>query len=155
MIRYSLRCEDGHDFEGWFSDAAGFDGLRARGLVECTTCGSTAIDRALMAPRVRPARSKAPVPAPAPAAAQPPKAPAAKDPDAMAKAIARMRAEVEKNSVYVGRSFAAEARAIHEGRSERESGSIWGEASPKEARALAEDGIPVMPLPFGPREKQN
>ena len=73
----------------------------------------------------------------------------------MARAIARMRAEVERSSDYVGRSFAAEARAIHEGRSTRQKGSIWGEASAKEARALAEDGIPVMPLPFGPREKQN
>ena len=150
MIRYALRCEDGHEFEGWFSDAAGFDGLRARGLVECTTCGSTQVDRALMAPRVRPARSQAAAPTPPVA-----RTPAPKDPDAVAMAIARMRAEVEKTSDYVGKSFAAEARAIHEGRSERASGSIWGEASPKEARALAEDGIPVMPLPFGPREKQN
>ena len=155
MIRYSLRCADGHGFESWFSDAAGFDALRGRGMVECPDCGSTEVDRALMAPRVRPARSQAEAPKPAalPAPAKPdaPKGPP--DPDTIAKVMAHMRAEVEKRSTYVGKSFAAEARAIHEGTSDK--GSIWGEATPKEARALAEDGIEIMPLPFGPREKQN
>ena len=139
MIRYSLRCEDGHAFDAWFPNADGFEELRARGLVECAECGSTEVDRALMAPQVRPAR----------------KAPAKPDPDAMARAVARMRAEVEKTSDYVGKSFAAEARAIHEGTSTREKPGIWGEATAKEAKALVEDGIPIVPLPFGPREKQN
>ena len=155
MIRYALRCAEGHAFESWFSDAAGFDGLRARGMVECPDCGSTQVDRALMAPRVRTTRAKAETPAPAPetrpAKPDAPKSPP--DPDTIAKVMAHMRAEVEKRSTYVGKSFAAEARAIHAGESDR--GSIWGEATPKEARALAEDGIEVMPLPFGPREKQN
>ena len=150
MIRYSLRCDEGHAFESWFSDAAGFDALRARGMVECPDCGSTQVDRALMAPRVRPARSQAEAKSPAPKS-EAPKGPP--DPDTIAKVMAHMRAEVEKRSTYVGKSFAAEARAIHEGTSDK--GSIWGEATPKEARALAEDGIEVMPLPFGPREKQN
>ena len=154
MIRYSLRCDEGHAFESWFSDAAGFDALRARGMVECPECGSVDVDRALMAPRVSTARSKEQAPGPAAASAPEPGAPKGPpDPDTVAKVMAHMRAEVEKRSTYVGKSFAAEARAIHAGESDK--GSVWGEATPKEARALAEDGIEVMPLPFGSREKQN
>jgi hypothetical protein len=33
--------------------------------------------------------------------------------------------------------------------------SIYGEAKPDEARALIEDGVPVMPLPFRPTRKTN
>ena len=42
--------------------------------------------------------------------------------------------------------FAGEARAIHEGDAPRRS--IIGEATPAEARALAEDDIPVARLPW-------
>jgi len=42
---------------------------------------------------------------------------------------------------------------MHEG--ERPHRAIWGEARPNDARALIEDGIPVLPLPFVPRLKTN
>jgi hypothetical protein len=67
--------------------------------------------------------------------------------------LAAMRRHVEENSDYVGLSFAAEARAIHEGRSPERN--IWGEAKPDEAKALIEDGIPVAPLPFLPKRSAN
>ena len=49
--------------------------------------------------------------------------------------------------------FAREARAMHEGRSPERA--IHGEARIDEARRLIEDGIPVAPLPFGPKRKAN
>ena len=52
MIRYDLRCDKGHDFDGWFRDSEGFETLRKAGQVACTHCGSVAVDKALMAPRV-------------------------------------------------------------------------------------------------------
>ena len=64
-----------------------------------------------------------------------------------------MRRHVEENSDYVGLSFAAEARKIHEG--EAPERNIWGEAKPDEAKALIEDGIPVAPLPFLPKRQAN
>ena len=56
-----------------------------------------------------------------------------------------MRRLVEEHFDYVGDTFATEARAIHEGRSEDRG--IYGEASPKEVRALVKDGVNVAPLP--------
>ena len=138
MIRYSLRCAGAHDFESWFQSATAYDALAGRGMVTCPECGSAEVEKALMAPRVSTERE-------APAA--PKKA------DPRLDALARMRAKFEKEADWVGKRFATEARAIHSG--DAPERPIWGEATPKEARALAEDGLPVAPLPFGPREKSN
>ena len=52
MIHYQLRCDDEHGFDGWFADSASFEKQAKRGLVECPVCGSTKVERALMAPAV-------------------------------------------------------------------------------------------------------
>jgi hypothetical protein len=59
--------------------------------------------------------------------------------------MGQMRAHVESHFDYVGDAFAAEARAIHEGRSEERG--IYGEATPAEVKGLVEDGVKVAPLP--------
>ncbi|TNC70970.1 DUF1178 family protein [Rubellimicrobium roseum] len=136
MVRYSLSCADGHTFESWFQSASAFDDLAQRGLLSCAECGSGQVHKALMAPAV----SSAPKDLTAP-----------RDPrEAM---LAAMRRHVEENSDYVGLSFAAEARKMHEGHAPERN--IWGEARPDEARALIEDGIPVAPLPFRPKRSAN
>jgi len=63
----------------------------------------------------------------------------------MMEAMGKVRAHVEENFDYMGDSFADEARAIHEGRSEERG--IYGEATPTEVKSLVEDGVPVAPLP--------
>jgi len=52
MIRYALKCAEGHSFESWFQSADAFDGLAAKGLVSCAVCGGTDVKKALMAPKV-------------------------------------------------------------------------------------------------------
>ena len=42
--------------------------------------------------------------------------------------------------------FAEQSRAMHYG--EREAETIHGQATPEEAHALFEEGVPVSPLPF-------
>jgi hypothetical protein len=74
-------------------------------------------------------------------------------PEQIEQAVAKLRAEVEANSDYVGVEFAAEARKIHEG--EAPARAIYGEAKLDEAKALIEDGVPVLPLPFTPKRKMN
>lgn len=145
MIHYALRCEAEHGFEGWFKDSAAFEKMAKRGLVECPHCGSTRVERALMAPAIGAAakakgRSK---PAPKPAEA---KAATGPMPAQMVAMLQRLRAEVEKNCDYVGSSFADEARKIHEG--EAEARGIYGEATPEEAEALKEDGIGFETIPW-------
>lgn len=149
MIRYSLRCEAGHEFESWFAGAAAFDSLSAAGQLACAVCGSPKVEKTLMVPSVRPGRK-----ADARAAVEQEPAPSLSGgADALEQALAAMRHHVEANSEYVGMNFASEARRIHDGDSPERA--IYGEAKPDEARRLIEDGVKVAPLPFMPRRRTN
>ncbi|MFC6688127.1 DUF1178 family protein [Jhaorihella thermophila] len=147
MIQYALKCADGHSFDSWFQSSDAFDKLHAAGMVACAVCGSTEVEKSVMAPRVQASRDKA--------KAQPdaPSRPLSEPASPAEQALAELRRRIEANSDYVGRNFAAEARAIHDG--EAPARSIYGEARPDEAKALIEDGIPVAPLPFRPQRKSN
>ncbi|MFV0514516.1 MAG: DUF1178 family protein [Jhaorihella sp.] len=151
MIQYSLKCADGHRFDSWFQSAAAFDKLLAGGMVGCAVCGSGQVEKAVMTPSVRPSRAAGAKQSgkTAPDRAGPLSAPAGP----AEQALAELRKRVEQNSDYVGRKFAAEARAIHDGTAPERA--IWGEARADEARALVEDGVPVAPLPFMPSRKTN
>lgn len=138
MINYTLKCDKGHGFDSWFQSANAFETLKKAGHLTCAACGSAQVEKAVMAPRV----SKG---APAPSLMD-----AASDRE---KALAAFRKKIEGSADYVGPRFAAEARALYlAGGSER---AIYGEANGAEAKALIEDGIPVMPLPFLPNRKAN
>ena len=52
MIRYSLVCDKGHEFESWFANSAAYDKQAKRGLVSCPLCGSAKVEKAIMAPRL-------------------------------------------------------------------------------------------------------
>ena len=140
MIRYSLACALDHEFEGWFGASADFDDQSERGLIGCPVCGSTDVRKAIMAPAVFGAK-KGDV------------SPSTADQHAMVmQAMEAVRDHVETHFDDVGDTFASEARAIHEGRSEQRG--IYGQASPKEVKDLVEDGVPVLPMPPKPIEKQ-
>jgi hypothetical protein len=160
MIRYTLKCDQDHGFESWFQNAAAYEALARSGHLACPTCGSSAVRKSLMAPRVTPARSKAQEPKslPPPVQAALPKAdqsptdlPAVSENSA--SDIAKIKEKIESSSDYVGMEFAAEARAMHEG--DAPERSIYGEAKPEEALKLLDEGIPVLPLPFIPTRKTN
>jgi hypothetical protein len=149
MIRYTMKCEEKHSFDSWFHSAAAFDKLNSAGLVACAICGSTDVKKAIMAPGVRPARRAAkgqtekPADTPTPGPLSEPASPAE-------QAVREMRKKIEENSENVGREFAREARAIHDG--EAPLRPIFGEAKPEEAKNLIEDGVPVAPLPWSSRK---
>jgi hypothetical protein len=152
MIHYDLHCSQDHAFDGWFKDSAAFERLAKRGLLECPHCGDAKVERALMRPAVA-RRDAAPVPVPVPAPQPPPEPAAAVTggpmPAQVRAMLQRMRAEVEKNCDYVGPQFAEEARKIHRGESDKRS--IYGETSPEQAEALADEGIEVSRIPWVPR----
>ena len=52
MIRYALRCENAHRFDSWFGSSEDFDRLSGGGMLACAVCGSSAIEKDLMAPGV-------------------------------------------------------------------------------------------------------
>ena len=140
MIQYALRCDEGHRFESWFQSSAAYDALAASGHVTCAQCGSARVEKTLMAPKL------------AKGGAEAPEVPVLSQPEGeLEVAIAELRRKVEENADYVGRDFAREARAMHEGALPHRA--IWGETRGEEARALIEEGVPVAPLPFRPRRK--
>lgn len=74
-------------------------------------------------------------------------------PEKMRAALQDMKEHVEANSDYVGTKFADQARAMHLG--DAPERAIYGEANREDAKALLEDGVPVIPLPFVPTKKVN
>lgn len=142
MIRYALKCGEAHRFDGWFGSSDDFDRQRTAAQIGCVVCGSTAIEKDLMAPRVGAIPGEGTVTGGVGAlraAASPAE-----------QALRDLRAKIEATSENVGRAFAAEARRIHEG--DAPVRAIIGEARPTEARALIEDGIRIAPLPWSARK---
>jgi hypothetical protein len=160
MIRYALACREGHDFESWFPSGESYDAQAKRGLVACPACGSTEVEKRLMAPAlsrkggspkaaVEPdAKPETALPVPSPMGGPPPAAMTLlSEPERAIRAMLKaVRDHVTKTADYVGDTFADEARRMHYG--ETEHRSIYGESSPSEAKALLEEGIEVHPLPI-------
>jgi hypothetical protein len=158
MIKYALACDKGHEFESWFADSAAFDKQAKRRLVTCPVCDSAKVEKAIMAPRLAATKKrKTQVPAqPTPAAAD---APVPSAPVAMMSPqeqelrtkLKELRDHLTKNADNVGNKFSDEARKMHYG--EIEHRSIYGEATPEDAKELAEEGIEFHPLPILPDER--
>lgn len=153
MIKYQLRCGQGHEFEGWFKDSAAFDEQRKRRDIDCPACGDGDVVKAPMAPSItRGAR---------PPVAHPPVRDAEDDAPLISEARAEevahkiieavtlLRNHVEKECDYVGDEFAEEARRIHYG--ETDERGIYGEATEDEAQELDDEGIRVFRIPGKPR----
>lgn len=141
MIQYTLKCSAGHQFESWFQSASAFEALEKAGHLACALCGGVDVQKAIMAPNVAITRD-----ASAPTSLSKP----ASDGE---KKLAEMRKHIEENADYVGSGFAKEARDMFLG--ETPERAVYGEANGAEAKALIEDGIPVVPLPFLPNRKAN
>jgi len=109
MIRYALICCDcDAEFEAWFSNSAGYEDQKERGLIECIACGGSQVQKAIMAPSVKRTDKSKRV-----------------DPKVAAKTfINKARRHIAENFDYVGEKFADEARAIHSG--DKEDRAIWG-----------------------------
>ena len=136
MIRFSLHCDQEHEFEGWFRSNDDFDAQVAKRLVECPSCGSHKVGKALMAPSVTTSKRQEKI---AIAMSQ------------MALEMKEMVKKVRENADYVGAEFAEQARKIHFG--EIEARGIYGEATREDVEALLDDGVDVMPLPVFPEDR--
>ncbi|WP_312458849.1 DUF1178 family protein [Comamonas sp.] len=160
MKVFNLRCPLGHVFEGWFASEAAFEKQQSQGWLSCPMCNSREIVKGLSAPHL--ARKSNSIPAAAPAtpassaaaAAQSGSAPGSAPPsqashplsDAqrLQQAWLELSRQVIANTDDVGSDFADLARQMHEG--EVDVRPIRGTATPQEQRALADDGIDVLPL---------
>ena len=163
MMRYSLVCERRHEFEIWFKNSADYDAQRKRKLVTCPACGSEQVEKALMAPSLgRGAKKDARTSIPEPEHIAPAEAPSPGEPKTPVAIVSprerefrqklkELRDHLTKNAENVGGKFPEEARKMHYG--EIEHRSIYGEASPKEAKDLHDEGVEFHPLPMLPDER--
>jgi hypothetical protein len=156
MITFDLKCAHGHVFEGWFGSSADYARQYDQRMICCPVCGNDQIAKAIMAPNISAKSNQKSLQNPNPALSARP------DPEAlpaqmrdMLQAIAQKQAEMLPSSTWVGGQFPEEVRAIYYG--ETPNRLIHGEASPSEARELAEEGVPIMPMltPFAPPKAQN
>ena len=163
----NLQCAHQHSFEGWFASEDDFQSQLLRDLIECPMCESTRIEKMPSAPRlnfgalqpkaipsessnvaspagngIAPLHEGATSPSTDVALAQAPSEHVATGQADFLKALRHLVANTED----VGRRFADEARRMHYG--DIEARSIRGQASPREAVELLEEGIEVMPLPL-------
>jgi len=138
MIRYSLRCDNDHDHDSWFQSGEAYLQLRDAAMLSCPICGSSQVEKAMMAPQVASGIKSSGEESESIDLAEPM--------SRYEEAVQELRQEIEKGSEDVGRNFAKEARAIAKGEAPRRT--IRGESHLKEARTLIEEGIGVLPLPW-------
>jgi hypothetical protein len=139
VIKFSLACDGGHEFESWFPDGASYEEQVKRGFVTCPECHSSRVLKAPMAPAVVTRRgADRPLSAPDGRAA------------ALREAMMALRREIESKTENVGEAFPQVARAIHAG--DEPERAIRGQANLVEVKALLEEGIAFAPIPMLPDE---
>ena len=133
MIKYTLSCNNGHQFESWFSSSGSFEKLKKSRHLECAVCHSKEVEKSLMAPRITPDTVEK-------------RETLISAQTALGKEIEALKHKIKTTATDVGENFPTEARAMHYG--EKEEKPIIGKATFNEARDLAEEGIPFVPVPW-------
>jgi hypothetical protein len=141
MIKFTLRCERGHEFESWFPDGQSFETQVRRGFVQCAECDSVKVEKAIMAPAVHGGRAPE---------AQNHFALVSDEHRELREAVRELKRKIEASTTDVGARFPDVARAMHAG--DEPEGPIRGQASPDDARALLSEGIGILPIPALPDE---
>lgn len=166
MFVVDLLCNAGHSFEGWFERSEDARAQLDKGSLECPVCGGTNVTRRLGFAAVGNRGSDRPLPARRPHAAERAVERAGERADERAgdavappalpleiqRALSSLLRAVRTHGEDVGERFATVARRIHSG--EEEARLVYGSASPDEARALVEDGVPFAAIPI-PEIDQN
>lgn len=170
MIIFDLICANTHIFEGWFGSSHDYKAQQEKGLLSCPHCGSKEVHKSVMAPhvglksnqksRVKPAQTGSTdisetknIETNINAVNAKPNQVTNMDhnvKDSMNKAVfetlTKIQNEILKDSTWVGNTFAAEARAMHYGESEKRQ--IHGHVSENQASELSDEGIDIAPLPM-------
>ena len=135
MIKYILKCKNEHEFESWFSNSDEFDKLKDKKLLECIYCSSKKITKSIMAPMISNLKNK----------------------DDQEKSfnddfkkektqLIQLRNYIEKNFDFVGKDFTKKVREIYYDKKSKKA--IYGTATYKERRDLAEEGIDLISIPW-------
>ena len=139
MIKYNLKCENEHEFESWFANSAEFDKLNNKELLECIYCSSKKITKSIMAPMISNLKSKSEQ-----------IEIISNDFREEKKQLIQLRKYVEKNFDFVGKDFCKKVREIYYDKKNKKA--IYGTATDKERRDLADEGIDLLSIPWVNKE---
>lgn len=137
MIKYDLKCDNDHLFEGWFPSSSDFEKQEKEGLISCPTCSSQNVTRALMAPAIKRSTTEKNITSK--------KKNDLKEIELKTQ-IRTLNKLIEKNTTDVGKNFAQEARMIYKG--DKKDKAIRGSATSKEEKELKKEGIPFIKVPW-------
>ena len=150
MIKYSLKCSEDNcnkkePFDGWFQNSTSFEKQIKAGYISCPYCGSLNIRKNLMSPSVKSTKEiKSKVNSKNVINNELNKN-ISKQIDMMV-VLRNLKKEIQKNAEFVGKNFAKEAKAIHEGKSKERA--IYGQANTKDLKELKSKNIDVINVPW-------
>ena len=135
MIKYNLKCSNGHEFKSWFSDSNEFDKLNKKKLLECIFCSSKKIEKSIMAPMISGGKLKE---------------------DNMGllneklynqkNELLKIRKYIEENFEFVGNKFSEKVREVYYDKNNKKT--IYGTTTLEERDELAEEGIDLLSIPW-------
>ena len=135
MIKYNLKCQNGHEFESWFSNSEEFDKLNEKKLLECIYCSSKKISKSIMAPMISSVREK--------------KGQSEifnEDIKNEKNKLLKLREYIEKNFDYVGNDFSKKVREVYYDKKSKKA--IYGTTTFDERKELADEGIELFSIPW-------
>ncbi len=135
MIKYNLKCNNGHEFESWFSHSIEFEKLNKKNLLECIYCSSKKIEKSIMSPMISSPKNKGN------------KINSTNDDLKEEKNnLLKLRKYIEKNFEYVGKDFSKKVRDIYYDKKDKKG--IYGTTTKKEREELTEEGIDLISIPW-------
>jgi hypothetical protein len=135
MIKYNLKCNNGHEFESWFADSKEFDNLKKKKLLDCIFCSSKKIDKSIMAPMISSTKKgKNDI----------------KDFNEGLQnekyKLIQLRKFVENNFENVGENFSRKVREVYYDKKSKKT--IYGTVTSEEKKELEEEGIYLLSIPW-------
>ena len=150
MIKYSLKCSEDNckkmePFDGWFQNSTSFEKQIKAGYISCPYCGSLNIKKNLMSPSVKSTKEIKSKMNSKNIKHNELHKNRNKEIDMMV-VLRNLKKEIQKNAEFVGKNFAKEAKAIHEGKSKERA--IYGHADTKDLKELKSKNIDVINIPW-------
>ena len=132
MIKYKLRCQCEHEFEGWFPSSKEYTRQKKMGMIQCPMCESTDVDKAIMAPAVKTSKKRT-IPEDYMVMG-----------DSAEQILRKLNKKIKKDFQNVGKNFAKEARKAAKGKRDQK---FYGTTTKKEANELLDEGIDLFAVP--------
>ena len=159
-MKFNLRCNLDHDFEGWFPNKDELLKQIGKGLVECPYCGTINVKKTLSSPNISTKSNKKLTDTTKNLNSSLSKLQDVNDNFEskntvfnnyqLRKIYKNLQKTIEKEFTNVGSNFANEARKIHYG--EKKPKNIYGKCSESERVDLEKEGVDFASIPWVSRD---